>query len=97
MNPFMSNRTTRLARERFHFSLSGEVVPASDGDLAAATMIDKLQLNHPELQRDREEIQFLIDGPEGEALDYTDFVDPAERTAESYAHMVCQRLGVQIP
>lgn len=83
--------------ERFHFRLTGEIVPLTEGDAAAATMIARLRLNHPELKREREEIQLLIDGPEGEALGYTDFVDPSETTAESYAHMVCQRLGVHIP
>lgn len=83
--------------ERFRFLLTGKIVPVCDRDDAAATMIDKLNLNHPELKRDREEIHLLIDGPEGQALGYADFIDPVQGTVESYAHMVCQRLGVLIP
>lgn len=83
--------------ERFRFSLTGKIAPSSDTDIAARTMIDKLNLNHPELKRERGEIQDAMDGPEGEALGYADFIDPVDGTAESYAHMVCQRLGMPIP
>ncbi len=81
----------------FRFSLTGEIKPERDGDNAADKMILTLNLNHPELKREREEIQYRIDGLEGEELGYADFIDRAKGTAESYAHMVCQRLGMLIP
>lgn len=83
--------------DRFRFSLTGEIAPLSDTDIAAQTMIDKLNLNHPELKRERGEIQDAMDGTEDEALGYTDFIDPVHGTVESYAHMACQRLGRLIP
>ncbi len=83
--------------ERFRFFLTGEITAATDTDTAAKTMIDKLNLNHPELKKEREEIQYAIDGREGEELGYSDFIDPAKGTVRSYAHMVCQRLGTLIP
>ena len=83
--------------DRFRFSLTGKIAPFSDSDIAARTMIEKLNLNHPEFKRERGEIQDAMDGSEGEALGYADFIGTAGGTVESYAHMVCQRLGVNIP
>ena len=60
-------------------------------------MIDKLNLNHPELKKEREEIQYAIDGLGGEPLGYADFVDPTSGEVQSFAHMACQRLGMLIP
>ena len=60
--------------DRFRFSLTGHVTAASNDDGAARTMIEKLNLNHPELKREREEIQFAIDGPEEVALGYAETV-----------------------
>ena len=82
---------------RFSFSLTGEIMPGKTGGAAAKEMIGTLNLNHPELRRDRKEIQYHLDGLEGEELGFADFVDVATGTVESYAHMVCQRLGVLIP
>ena len=82
---------------RFRFSLTGNILPNVNSDKAADQMIRILNLNHPELKREREEILFLIDGAAGEQLGYEDFIDPESRRAESYAHMVCQRFGTQIP
>ena len=82
---------------RFGFLLTGEIVPGRTGDHAANQMILTLNLNHPELKREREEIQYHIDGLEGQELGYSDFIDPNAGAVESYAHMVCQRLGVLIP
>ena len=82
---------------RFRFSLTGEIKPENNGDKAAEKMILTLNLNHPELKREREEIQYRIDGLEGDELGYADFIDPARGTAESYAHMVCQRFDLLIP
>ena len=79
---------------RFHFLLSGEVAPRSDDDPAAGTMIELLNLNHRELRKDREDILDRIDGG---SLDLSDFVDPVTKLAESYAHVVCERLGTVIP
>ena len=83
--------------DRFRFSLTGEILPDREGDGAAEQMIVTLNLNHPELKREREEIRYRMDGLGGEALGFVDFVDAASGTSESYAHMVCQRLGVLIP
>ena len=82
---------------KFRFSLTGEIKPENNGDTAAEKMILTLNLNHPELTRERKEIQYRIDELEGEELGYADFIDPARGTAESYAHMACQRLGTLIP
>ena len=78
----------------FRFLLSGEVAPRSDDDAAAGTMIELLNLNHRELRKDREDILDRIDGG---SLDLSDFFDPVTREAESYAHVVCERLGTVIP
>ena len=79
---------------RFRFLLTGEVVPRSDDDAAAGTMIGLLNLNHRELRKDREDILDRIDGG---SLELSDFVDPLSGEAESYAHVVCERLGTVIP
>ncbi len=79
---------------RFRFLLSGEVAPRSDDDAAAGTMIELLNLNHRELRKDRSDILDRIDG---ENLDFSDFVDPQTCEAQSYAHIVCERLGTVIP
>ena len=57
-------------------------------------MIELLNLNHRELRKDREDILDRIDGGN---LDCPDFVDPVSGVAESYAHVVCERLGTVIP
>ena len=79
---------------RFRFLLSGEVAPRSDDDAAARTMIELLNLNHREFRKDREDILDRIDGGN---LDRSDFVDPVTGESESYAHVVCERLGTVIP
>ena len=79
---------------RFRFLLSGEVASRSDDDAAAGKMIELLNLNHRELRKNREDILDRIDGG---SLDLSDFVDPVTGEAESYAHVVCERLGTVIP
>ena len=79
---------------RFRFLLTGEVAPDSEEDAVAETMINILNLNHRELRKDREDILDRIDG---ESLDLSDFVDPVSGMAQSYAHVVCKRLGTVIP
>ncbi len=79
---------------RFRFSLSGQVVPESDSDAAAREMINRLNLNHPELKQDREDILNRIDS---DMLDISDFVDAENRIVMSYAHMVCRHLDTVIP
>lgn len=79
---------------RFRFLLTGEISAALDGDVAAESMIDLLNLNHRELRKDREDILDRIDD---ESLDLTDFFDPLSGVAQSYAHVVCERLGTVIP
>ena len=79
---------------RFRFLLTGEVLPFSNNDVAARTMIGLLNLNHPELSKDREDILDRIDGG---SLELSDFVDLLSGVAESYAHVVCEHLGTVIP
>ena len=79
---------------RFRFLLSGEIAPRSDDDAAAGTMIELLNLNHRELRKDRSDILDRIDGG---SLDLSDFVDPVTNEAQSYAHVICERLGTVIP
>ncbi len=79
---------------RFRFLLSGEVASRSDDDAAVGTMIKLLNLNHRELRKDREDILDRIDGG---SLDFSDFFDPVTKMAESYAHVVCERLATVIP
>ncbi|OVE92208.1 TIGR02646 family protein [Agrobacterium tumefaciens] len=78
--------------QRFRFSLNGQVAPALEGDTAARNMIERLNLNHPELIKDRENILSLLDQDE---LDETDFF--ANGMAESYAHVAYQHLGLLMP
>lgn len=82
---------------RFRFSLTGEVMPESYDDNAAHTMIRTLNLNHPELRRERKEIQYQVDGIDGEELGCADFICTASGIAHSYAHMVFQRFEMLIP
>ncbi len=79
---------------RFRFLLTGKVAPRSDSDAGAGAMIELLRLNHRELTKDREDILDRIDGG---SLDLSDFVNPVNGEAESYAHVVCERLGTVIP
>ena len=79
---------------RFRFLLNGDVAPHAVRDMAAEAMIDLLNLNHPELQKDREELLFAIDaGP----FDITDFIDPEGGPAQGYAHVACRHFGTTIP
>ena len=82
---------------RFLFSSTGEILPRELGDNAAVAMIRKLNLNHRELQREREEIYYLLDGIGDEELSVADFLDEESGIAESFAHMVCQYFETTIP
>ena len=79
---------------RFRFLLTGKIAPAVEPDAAAVKAIEKLNLDHPELRKDRRDILERIDG---ETLDLSDFVDSTGKPAQSYAHVVCQRFGAVIP
>lgn len=79
---------------RFRFLLTGEVAAAMDGDVTTESMIDLLNLNHPELRKDREDILNLVDGG---LLDISDFVNSASGVVQSYAHIICARHGTVIP
>ena len=83
--------------DRFRFSLTGDVVAEDEEDVAAEKMIQVLNLNHAELRRERKEILYHLDGLGDDELGLADFVDMEHERVESYAHMVCQRLGCQIP
>lgn len=77
---------------RFRFSLTGEVIPAQDGDQGASNMIERLHLNHPELKKDRESILGMIDLGQ---LDESDFF--SQDGAASLAHVAFQHLGLVLP
>lgn len=77
---------------RFRFSLTGHVFPAAVDDTAAESMITHLNLNHPELVKDREYVLMLVD--EG-ALTEDDFF--SDGLGESYAHIVFQHVGLLMP
>ena len=57
-------------------------------------MIGRLNLNHRELTKDREDVFDRIDE---EDLDFSDFFDSASGIAQSYAHVVCRRFCATIP
>ncbi|MCO7737481.1 TIGR02646 family protein [Brucella intermedia] len=78
---------------RFLFRLTGVVDPSVPGDSAAELMIDVLQLNHPELRKDRERILGYLDGEE---LELADFVRE-DGTANGYAHVAFQHCRQKIP
>ena len=79
---------------RFRFLLSGKVTAARDGDTPAESMIALLNLNHPELRKDREDVLAHIDR---DGLDLSDFVDPVTGIARAYAHVFCVHVGTVIP
>ncbi len=79
---------------RFRFLLSGEVATALAGDTPAESMIDVLNLNHPEFRKDRADV---LDHIDRDGLDIDDFVDPATGIVQSYAHVFCEHLGTAIP
>jgi hypothetical protein len=79
---------------RFRFTLNGFIVSAQDGDSSAENMIGRLHLNHSELVKDREDVLMMLDG---DKLDTTDFFSEGDETAQSYAHIAFQRVGLSIP
>ena len=82
---------------RFRFELTGLTNPKVVGDRAVCTMIEKLNLNHPELVRDRKEILFALDDPTENGLEFADFFEEDTGLAEGYAHVVGEVLGETIP
>lgn len=80
--------------DRFRFLLTGQIVPSADDDNAADYMIGCLAIDHPELKKDREDVLALIDGG---VLEIDDFYDPMTGMASSYAHVVYQRAGRELP
>lgn len=80
--------------ERFNFLISGKIEPATALDTAAVEMIKRLGLDHPELEKDRETVLFLIDDGQ---LDLNDFWDSMSGSAESYAHVAYQHFGIRMP
>ncbi|WP_165215470.1 retron system putative HNH endonuclease [Affinirhizobium pseudoryzae] len=79
---------------RFRFLLNGNIVAARKSDIAAEEMIARLGLDHPELKKDREDILFDIDAG---SVTTDEYWDGATKTAESYAHMVFQYAGREMP
>lgn len=70
------------------------MMPAPHGEGAVQEMIDRLNLNRPELKLDRKE--FLWDKDAGKRQ-VSDFIPLSGRNVSSYAHMVGQRYGRVIP
>tara|TARA_R110002124_G_scaffold65409_4_gene178882 strand:+ start:1666 stop:2298 length:633 start_codon:yes stop_codon:yes gene_type:complete len=79
---------------RFKFMLSGHVEAAHADDAAARAMIKQLQLDHPELVKDRETTLALLDA---DKLDLADFWDVGKQVAESFGHIAYQHCGSSLP
>lgn len=82
-----------VCTRRFRFSLNGTIDVADEADSAATTMIKVLNLNHPELVKDRETVLYIIDSEE---LTYDKYVKD-DGTAEGYAHVVYQHVNKVLP
>jgi uncharacterized protein (TIGR02646 family) len=78
----------------FSFSLNGDMLPSDGTDKSAQKMVEVLNLNHPELKKDREDLLMFIDAGE---LDLTDFWDGENNKAESYAHVAYHHLEMTLP
>ena len=79
---------------RFKFLLSGRIEAAHDDDAAAREMIKQLQLDHPELIKDRETTLALLDANE---LNVADFWDAGKQAAESFGHIAYQHSDGTLP
>ena len=79
--------------QRFKFSLNGDVEAADATDDAANTMIRVLNLNHPELVKDRESVLYIIDSGQ---LDCEDYLNE-DGTAQGCAHVVYQHVNRVLP
>ncbi len=79
---------------RYKFTLNGYVESALAGDVSAVTMVEKLNLNHPELVKDRADVLTLLDGGD---LDESDFFSTVDKLAKSNAHVAYQHLGLTLP
>ncbi|MFD1197290.1 retron system putative HNH endonuclease [Brucella gallinifaecis] len=77
--------------QAFIFHLNGNLSGKCAGSTA---IIEILNLNHPELNKDREQLIKLIDLG---SLDASDFWDSSTGLCEGYAHVAFNRLGKIIP
>jgi uncharacterized protein (TIGR02646 family) len=78
----------------FNFHLSGNVSPNPEEAISSQNMIEKLNLNHPELKVDRAELFKYLDN---EDLDESDFWNSELNMAESYAHIAFHYVLKEIP
>ncbi len=78
--------------DRFKFRTRGKIVPALPGDLAAQEMIDRLNLNHKEIVRERRTLMKQIDANKVDSP----WKDQANRVAISYGHIAARRLGIAL-
>ncbi len=79
---------------RFRFLLNGRIEAVHPDDEAAREMIKQLQLDHPELIKDRETTLALLDADE---LELADFWDSGKQVAESFGHIAYQHSGKTLP
>jgi uncharacterized protein (TIGR02646 family) len=79
---------------RFRFRLDGRVEGRNNDDTAAFMMIEKLNLNHPELVKERETFLFELDG---ENIAFESLWNTETCTAENLAHVGYQRHGKTLP
>jgi uncharacterized protein (TIGR02646 family) len=79
---------------RFTFRLNGKIEPEASGDSAAAEMIARLNLNHRELEKERETVLYLIDSG---AVDVDDYWNTGSGLAMSYGHLAYQHVGRMLP
>lgn len=80
---------------RFQYTLNGEIKALSSEDVAASTMITKLNLNYAELVRERKELFLELDSKE--ELVEEDFWNNEEKTAEKYAHIAYYHFNKTLP
>lgn len=79
---------------RFRFKLNGSVEPLDPTDNAAKEWIARLNLNHPELAKERETLLATIDE---EKLELVDLWDESSSLAEGFAHVAYQYFGEVLP
>lgn len=80
--------------ERFSFLLDGRIVPRDSDDADASEMIARLNLEHSELRKEREDTLRLFDQ---EKIKFEDFWDGENSRANGLAHIIYSRLGRTLP
>lgn len=83
-----------FATRRFNYLRDGRIDPKNPIDQAAKEMIEILNLNHPELKRERSEILSYLDNDE---LELSDFWNEHTKMAESLAHVAFEHFEKNMP